>query len=222
MSGLEYNIRLAEHGRLAGDLLLVGDYSRGDGIGRDMPNKRIVWHTYVGNARTKIEDVQGLAKKSQNPVPRVYRTVYPDTEARLIPLDFFLVEPGHDLLRDFPKADIAEVKGKEIAKAYMDPSRNKKGSFGVIRFSRKDFEVISKIFMEYEAIYQQGIISWGMMNHIESTMWLPGYWYRTRRVEKMRRRVEEVAFTDREEAKKRKAVLDQMVEALNRKATQSP
>ena len=64
-----------------------------------------------------------------------------------------------------------------------------------------------------------------MMRHIERRMSLPLYWLRTRRIEKKRRHLENVAFKgEKGNAKAMKKELDEIIEELNRKAhpIQSP
>jgi len=216
--GLEYTLRLAEHGRLSGDVLIVGSYAGPFGV--DMQTRKLVIHSYVANgSAATVRDAQRLAKKVEKPVPREYIADYPDFAARFIPLDFFRIDIHEDPSARFPNADIAFVDGGVLAKVYpVKP----KGAM-LYDIPRKNLGVLAELINMYEGQYRAGMIANREMMRIERDMWLPLYWFRTRRIEKIRRHLFRAARRGRkEEAGMLRQKLDNMVEALNRKATLSP
>jgi len=191
MGDLEYSLKLAEHGRLSGDLLIVGNYAGMYGV--DMPTRKLVIHSYVANATEKKKDWERFAKKVHNPVPREHIADYPDFMANLIPLDFFRVDIGEDVSKRFPNADIAVVEGGILAKVY--PTKPK----GTMLYDipRENLGMISELLKMYEGQYRQGMIANSTMKRVEGAswvpfeckMWIPRYFYKTRRIEAVRRQL---------------------------------
>ncbi len=219
--GLEYTLRLAEHGRLSGELLVAGRFQEPNA---DMQTKQLVVHSYMAERDEIVLQVEKLRKKAHKPFPKERITYYGNPEAIIIPAGFFLAEIGYDLRGEFPDADIIQAEGITLGKMFRFPKGiNPPRGMQAYEIPVNTVRELGPLLDEYKEQYTKARISFWQMRHIERNLWLLSYWRRTRKIESVRREGHLATWMRQAEmARKLKPELDELVRKLNEDATQSP
>jgi hypothetical protein len=221
MSKLEYTIRLAEHGRLAGELLVAGRFEEPL---VEAQTKQLVVHSYMAERDEKLVDAEMCRKNAHKPFPKERITYYGNPEAIIIPAGFFLAEIGYDLRGEFPDADIIQTEGITLGKMFRFPKGIKlpKG-MEAYEIPVQAVRALGPLLDGYKEQYRNERISFWQMWHIERNLWLPSYWRRTRKIESVRREGHLATWShERDKARELKTEFDELVEKLNKDSAKSP